>query len=106
MRVLLTGLTRKDLEHFQNTREMGKACYLCKRREGEESVVLEEEADIAPKLSFRPVEIDTLTWVMTAEDEEEIEVAVPVCAECQIVLGLDAFDDNKEEGNGKFLDLE
>ena len=107
MRVLLTGLTRKDLEHLQNTREMGRACYLCKRREGEESVVLEaEEADAAPKLAFRSVEIDTLTWVMATEDDEEVEVAVPVCAECQVVLGMDAFDEAEEDGNGEFLDLE
>lgn len=99
MRLLMTGLSRSDLARDGDTEGVGRACYLCKRREGEESVVLEGEADGAPRLAFRPVEIDELTWAMESEEGEEVELVFPVCAECQVLLGLEPFgEEGPEEG--------
>ena len=98
MRILLTGLTREGLESVQDRGELGRSCYLCKRREGEESVVLSGEEGSEPELSFQPVEIDRLTWMM--ESEEAFEVVVPICTECQVILGLASDEDEEMEGGG------
>ena len=105
MRILLTGLTREGLESVQDRGKLGRSCYLCKRREGEESVVLSGEEDSEPELAFQPVEIDRLTWMM--ESEEAFEVVVSICTECQVILGLASDEDEDEEmGGGGFRDWE
>jgi len=68
-------------------------CYLCKRKENEDSLLLQGNEDSEFEMVFRPIEIDA--FVM--ESDEEVEMLFPLCKECQILLGLNSAEEEMDE---------
>jgi hypothetical protein len=66
--------------------------------DGEESAILTGEEGSAPKPAFQPLRVEPLTWLMETETEGEVEMVFPLCAECQVILGLYDSGDEGEEG--------
>ncbi|HSB06202.1 MAG TPA: hypothetical protein VLK23_13510 [Thermodesulfobacteriota bacterium] len=88
MRRLCTGMTmselRKDIKAMEKGKKAPKKCYLCKRPEGDKSVVLtpdEKEPFVLAKIPLFPVERRvTKDWVFEYY----------LCWECALLVGFEA----------------
>ena len=103
MTVIFTGLTFKDVENREDTTGIEEVCYLCKRKEEEDSLTLQREEDGEFEMVFRPIELQTFAMtvpsdsIMGTDDVEEVEVMFPLCKECQILLGINSLADEEGE---------
>ncbi|RPJ09031.1 MAG: hypothetical protein EHM36_04725 [Deltaproteobacteria bacterium] len=88
MKRLCTGMTvsdlRKDIRTLEKGKKAPKKCYLCKRREGDKSVLLtpdEKKPYALPKITLVPVQRRvTEDWVFDYF----------LCWECALLVGLHA----------------
>lgn len=74
--IIVTGMNEEDFVRFG--KKDGKKCYLCKREEGEESIIFNETEDC-----FKNHEIELHTYEVLVKD---ITFKYFVCSDCFILI--------------------
>jgi len=97
--LILTGMKeqelQKDIKQYEATGKKQHQCYLCKRTEGEASVVF----DMGEKAFFR----NTVDLFPVIRQLDKTDLVYRLCSECMMLLKINDKDRAEENAEDVFI---